>query len=183
MVHWYIYMFFLAGCWKVQNWWKYWVAGNSCSYYLSISWKTVEFLSKMFNAIRIYHRLMLGLLPQILQQLYILRLQVAAVAYYYTGVLYNLGEGSLSYIYGIKLLCLNHFLSNFYFWSFFMCSFGRKWVLPSRRPDGTKVYKNQALRTPFVTVSPNSHKIQYGVKCLKHFNTYFLYFILKIHMH
>lgn len=25
------------------------------------------------------------------------------------------------------------------------------WVLPSRRPDGTKVYKNKALRTPFVT--------------------------------
>ncbi|KAJ7943678.1 Alpha-glucan water dikinase, chloroplastic [Quillaja saponaria] len=24
-----------------------------------------------------------------------------------------------------------------------------KWVLPSRRPDGTKVYKNRALRTPF----------------------------------
>lgn len=24
-----------------------------------------------------------------------------------------------------------------------------KWVLPSRRPDGTKVYKNKALRTPF----------------------------------
>lgn len=25
-----------------------------------------------------------------------------------------------------------------------------KWVLPSRRPDGTTVYKNKALRTPFV---------------------------------
>ncbi|KAI4383012.1 hypothetical protein MLD38_008897 [Melastoma candidum] len=25
-----------------------------------------------------------------------------------------------------------------------------KWILPSRRPDGTKVYKNKALRTPFV---------------------------------
>ncbi|KAF7809324.1 alpha-glucan water dikinase, chloroplastic [Senna tora] len=25
-----------------------------------------------------------------------------------------------------------------------------KWVLPSRHPDGTKVYKNRALRTPFV---------------------------------
>ncbi|MCH86685.1 alpha-glucan water dikinase, partial [Trifolium medium] len=25
-----------------------------------------------------------------------------------------------------------------------------KWVLPSRHPDGTQVYKNRALRTPFV---------------------------------
>uniref|UniRef100_A0A2N9ILR4 Uncharacterized protein n=1 Tax=Fagus sylvatica TaxID=28930 RepID=A0A2N9ILR4_FAGSY len=31
-----------------------------------------------------------------------------------------------------------------------------KWVLPSRRPDGTKVYKNKALRTPFVKSGSNS---------------------------
>jgi hypothetical protein len=31
----------------------------------------------------------------------------------------------------------------------------RKWVLPSRHPDGTQVYKNRALRTPFVKVSSN----------------------------
>ncbi|KAM1170836.1 hypothetical protein ACFX15_020715 [Malus domestica] len=31
-----------------------------------------------------------------------------------------------------------------------------KWVLPSRHPDGTKVYKNKALRTPFVNSGSNS---------------------------
>ncbi|XP_027348742.1 alpha-glucan water dikinase, chloroplastic [Abrus precatorius] len=31
-----------------------------------------------------------------------------------------------------------------------VCDKQGKWVLPSRRPDGTKVYKNRALRTPFV---------------------------------
>lgn len=31
-----------------------------------------------------------------------------------------------------------------------------KWVLPSRRPNGSKVYKNQALRTPFVKSGSNS---------------------------
>lgn len=28
-----------------------------------------------------------------------------------------------------------------------------KWALPSRCPDGTQVYKNRALRTPFLKVS------------------------------
>ncbi|PON44874.1 Pyruvate, phosphate dikinase [Parasponia andersonii] len=31
-----------------------------------------------------------------------------------------------------------------------------KWVLPSRRPEGTKVYKNKALRTPFSNSGSNS---------------------------
>ncbi|KAI6694871.1 hypothetical protein NL676_022581 [Syzygium grande] len=31
-----------------------------------------------------------------------------------------------------------------------------KWILPSRHPDGTKVYKNRALRTPFVKLGANS---------------------------
>ncbi|XP_059633696.1 alpha-glucan water dikinase, chloroplastic isoform X2 [Cornus florida] len=31
-----------------------------------------------------------------------------------------------------------------------------KWLLPARRPDGTKVYKNKALRTPFVKSGSNS---------------------------
>ncbi|WOH16560.1 hypothetical protein DCAR_0936116 [Daucus carota subsp. sativus] len=31
-----------------------------------------------------------------------------------------------------------------------------KWVLPSRHPDGTKVYKKRALRTPFVKSGSNS---------------------------
>ncbi|KAJ4843805.1 hypothetical protein Tsubulata_009992 [Turnera subulata] len=31
-----------------------------------------------------------------------------------------------------------------------------KWVLPSRCPDGTKNYKNRALRTPFVKLGSNS---------------------------
>ncbi|KAM5567913.1 alpha-glucan water dikinase 1, chloroplastic [Rosa sericea] len=31
-----------------------------------------------------------------------------------------------------------------------------KWVLPSRRPDGTKEYKNRALRTPFAKSGSNS---------------------------
>ncbi|CAK9158146.1 unnamed protein product [Ilex paraguariensis] len=31
-----------------------------------------------------------------------------------------------------------------------------KWVLPTRRPDGTKVYKNKALRSPFVKSGSNS---------------------------
>ncbi|KDP26632.1 hypothetical protein JCGZ_17790 [Jatropha curcas] len=31
------------------------------------------------------------------------------------------------------------------------------WVLPSCRPDGTKNYKNRALRSPFVKSGPNSH--------------------------
>ncbi|XP_031400299.1 alpha-glucan water dikinase, chloroplastic [Punica granatum] len=31
-----------------------------------------------------------------------------------------------------------------------------KWVLPSRRPHGTKVYKNKALRTPFVKSGSDS---------------------------
>ncbi|KAG1366256.1 putative Alpha-glucan water dikinase, chloroplastic [Cocos nucifera] len=33
---------------------------------------------------------------------------------------------------------------------------GRYWFLPSRRPDGTKVYKNRALRTPFVKAGSDS---------------------------
>uniref|UniRef100_A0ACD6AE84 Uncharacterized protein n=1 Tax=Avena sativa TaxID=4498 RepID=A0ACD6AE84_AVESA len=32
----------------------------------------------------------------------------------------------------------------------------RDWLLPSRRPDGTTVYNNQALRTPFVKSGDNS---------------------------
>lgn len=32
----------------------------------------------------------------------------------------------------------------------------RDWLLPSRRPDGTAVYKNRALRTPFVKSGDNS---------------------------
>ncbi|KAI4965834.1 hypothetical protein ZWY2020_048073 [Hordeum vulgare] len=32
----------------------------------------------------------------------------------------------------------------------------REWLLPSRRPDGTTVYKNKALRSPFVKSSDNS---------------------------
>ncbi|KAL6604777.1 hypothetical protein ACP70R_042721 [Stipagrostis hirtigluma subsp. patula] len=32
----------------------------------------------------------------------------------------------------------------------------RDWLLPSRRPDGTAVYKNKALRTPFVKSGDNS---------------------------
>ncbi|KAK3416768.1 hypothetical protein EUGRSUZ_H02531 [Eucalyptus grandis] len=31
-----------------------------------------------------------------------------------------------------------------------------KWILPSRHPDGTKVYKNRALRTPFVKLDEKS---------------------------
>ncbi|KAL6983727.1 alpha-glucan, water dikinase [Sarracenia purpurea var. burkii] len=31
-----------------------------------------------------------------------------------------------------------------------------KWVLPTRRPEGTRVYKNQALRTPFMKSDSNS---------------------------
>ncbi|WJX93428.1 alpha-glucan, water dikinase [Trifolium repens] len=31
-----------------------------------------------------------------------------------------------------------------------ICKSQGKWVLPSRHPDGTQVYKNRALRTPFV---------------------------------
>lgn len=32
----------------------------------------------------------------------------------------------------------------------------REWILPSRRPDGTAVYKNRALRTPFIKSGDNS---------------------------
>ncbi|XP_058088674.1 alpha-glucan water dikinase, chloroplastic [Magnolia sinica] len=32
----------------------------------------------------------------------------------------------------------------------------KNWARPSRRPDGTKVYKNKALRTPFRKSGPNS---------------------------
>ncbi|AQK82749.1 alpha-glucan water dikinase 1 chloroplastic isoform X1 [Zea mays] len=32
----------------------------------------------------------------------------------------------------------------------------RDWILPSRKPDGTTVYKNRALRTPFVKSGDNS---------------------------
>ncbi|TVU11220.1 hypothetical protein EJB05_44793, partial [Eragrostis curvula] len=32
----------------------------------------------------------------------------------------------------------------------------KDWLLPSRRPDGTSVYKNRALRTPFVKSGDNS---------------------------
>ncbi|XP_010248573.1 PREDICTED: alpha-glucan water dikinase, chloroplastic isoform X2 [Nelumbo nucifera] len=32
----------------------------------------------------------------------------------------------------------------------------KNWVLPSRWPDGTKMYKNKALRTPFVKSGPDS---------------------------
>ncbi|KAK7386775.1 hypothetical protein VNO78_27111 [Psophocarpus tetragonolobus] len=38
-----------------------------------------------------------------------------------------------------------------------------KWILPSRHPDGTKVYKNRALRTPFVKSDSGSFlKIEIG---------------------
>uniref|UniRef100_A0A0E0LBX9 Uncharacterized protein n=1 Tax=Oryza punctata TaxID=4537 RepID=A0A0E0LBX9_ORYPU len=32
----------------------------------------------------------------------------------------------------------------------------REWLLPSRKPDGTTVYKNRALRTPFIKSGDNS---------------------------
>lgn len=32
----------------------------------------------------------------------------------------------------------------------------KDWALPFRRPDGTKVYKNKALRTPFIKSGPDS---------------------------
>ncbi|AQK45282.1 hypothetical protein ZEAMMB73_Zm00001d038967 [Zea mays] len=32
----------------------------------------------------------------------------------------------------------------------------RDWILPSRQPDRTTVYKNRALRTPFVKLGHNS---------------------------
>ncbi|KAJ6769308.1 PYRUVATE PHOSPHATE DIKINASE-RELATED [Salix koriyanagi] len=32
-----------------------------------------------------------------------------------------------------------------------------KWVLPSRRPNGTKNYKNRALRSPFIKSGSNSY--------------------------
>ncbi|CAN6164009.1 unnamed protein product [Urochloa humidicola] len=37
-----------------------------------------------------------------------------------------------------------------------LCADRRDWLLPSRRPDGTAVYKNRALRTPFVKSGDNS---------------------------
>ncbi|XP_052731324.1 alpha-glucan water dikinase, chloroplastic isoform X3 [Vigna angularis] len=37
-----------------------------------------------------------------------------------------------------------------------VCDQPGKWVLPSRRPEGTKVYKNKALRTPFVKADSES---------------------------
>ncbi|KAF8390461.1 hypothetical protein HHK36_024987 [Tetracentron sinense] len=37
-----------------------------------------------------------------------------------------------------------------------ICDRKDKWVLPSRRPEGTKVYKNNALRTPFVKSGSSS---------------------------
>lgn len=40
---------------------------------------------------------------------------------------------------------------------FFPYYVSRKWVLPSRRPNGTQIYKNRALRTAFVKVSSNNN--------------------------
>ncbi|KAL0927957.1 hypothetical protein M5K25_002185 [Dendrobium thyrsiflorum] len=37
-----------------------------------------------------------------------------------------------------------------------VCNRNKDWTLPSRRPDGTKVYKNKALRTPFVKSGSSS---------------------------
>nr|TKW21402.1 hypothetical protein SEVIR_4G161000v2 [Setaria viridis]TKW21403.1 hypothetical protein SEVIR_4G161000v2 [Setaria viridis] len=37
-----------------------------------------------------------------------------------------------------------------------LCPDRRDWLLPSRRPDGTAMYKNRALRTPFVKSGDNS---------------------------
>ncbi|WVZ24310.1 hypothetical protein V8G54_002854 [Vigna mungo] len=37
-----------------------------------------------------------------------------------------------------------------------VCDQPGKWVLPSRRPEGTKVYKNKALRTPFLKADSES---------------------------
>ncbi|XP_068462871.1 alpha-glucan water dikinase, chloroplastic isoform X2 [Phaseolus vulgaris] len=37
-----------------------------------------------------------------------------------------------------------------------VCDQPGKWVLPSRRPEGTKVYKNKALRTPFMKADSES---------------------------
>ncbi|RLN13330.1 alpha-glucan water dikinase, chloroplastic isoform X2 [Panicum miliaceum] len=37
-----------------------------------------------------------------------------------------------------------------------LCPDRRDWLLPSRRPDGTAVYKNRALRTPFLKSGDNS---------------------------
>jgi hypothetical protein len=34
----------------------------------------------------------------------------------------------------------------------------RKWVLPSLQPDGTKNYKNRALRSPFMEVRAKKQK-------------------------
>ncbi|KAK2977472.1 hypothetical protein RJ640_016100 [Escallonia rubra] len=38
----------------------------------------------------------------------------------------------------------------------YLVTFFRNWLLPARRPEGTKVYKNQALRTPLVKSGSNS---------------------------
>ncbi|CAL5038507.1 unnamed protein product [Urochloa decumbens] len=38
-----------------------------------------------------------------------------------------------------------------------LCADRRDWLLPSRWPDGTAVYKNRALRTPFVKSGDNSN--------------------------
>lgn len=37
-----------------------------------------------------------------------------------------------------------------------ICDRNEKWILPSRYPDGTRVYKDRALRTPFVKTGSNS---------------------------
>lgn len=38
-----------------------------------------------------------------------------------------------------------------------ICDKKENWVLPSRHPEGTKVYKNRALRSPFVKSGSNSY--------------------------
>uniref|UniRef100_A0A8R7V0U6 Alpha-glucan water dikinase, chloroplastic n=1 Tax=Triticum urartu TaxID=4572 RepID=A0A8R7V0U6_TRIUA len=50
----------------------------------------------------------------------------------------------------------------------------REWILPSRRPDGTTVYKNKALRSPFVKVFQSCT----DALCLTSYNRVFLVCII-----
>jgi len=61
-------------------------------------------------------------------------------------------------MFSIRVFKLFGFISCYLKEIFFPCLlFSRKWVLPSRRPDGTQVYKNRALRTHFAKVSSNNN--------------------------
>lgn len=100
--------------------------------------------------------------PQIPLCKWIFRLQTAVALWFFTGA-WSGRERSKDVVYLFSCLfyyiCFCWFflhcnLVNFtnVFYLFIYLFLPSKWALPSRRPNGTSVYKDKALRTPFTKV-------------------------------